>query len=98
MEDLQNQAHEPEQEAVDPIVLLGQELAEIRKALGLGSDASNSSLLKRLDAIETSLAKDQHERSLPATITRAQAADPRFLRQAGVSLKHISSGKVRVEG
>jgi len=89
---------EPDQpEETDPVAILSSELKQIRQALGLGSDAESSSLMKRLDAIETKLSKPQEQRNLPATITREQASSRQFLIRNGITLEDISSGRVSVD-
>jgi hypothetical protein len=89
---------EPDQpEETDPVAILSSELKQIRQALGLGSDAGSSSLMKRLDAIETKLSKPQEQRNLPATITREQASSRQFLIRSGITLEDISSGRVSVD-
>jgi hypothetical protein len=93
-----NPEQQEEQEAVDPIVLLGQELQQIREALGLGKSPASSSLMQRLDTIEQKLSKPQEQRNLPESITRAQASDPNFLRRAGISLADFTSDRVKIRG
>jgi bacterioferritin-associated ferredoxin len=82
----------------DAVTLLAAELKEIRQALGLGSDAGGSSLMKRLDAIESKLSQPQEQRNLPEVITKEQAASLSFLRKHGIRLEDFSSNRVRIEG
>ncbi|MBD0345468.1 MAG: hypothetical protein ICV63_11735 [Coleofasciculus sp. Co-bin14] len=93
------QAVEQQEEQPDAIALLATELKQIREALGIGVEQPNqSSLISRLNSIESNLGKTEREKNLPSTITKSQAADPSFLRKAGIDLKDFSSGKVRIEG
>jgi hypothetical protein len=96
-ENLEQQQEQSEKQPDDPIVLLCNRLGQIEAALGIGiCEASPSSLTHRLGAIEQAIAKPERERNLPATVTRAQAKDPHFLRRAGIDLKDFASGKIRV--
>jgi hypothetical protein len=99
-QDLSQTSEQPEeQEQPDPIVLLAERLGAIESALGIGGSKPNeSNLLGRLGAIEEGLQKDQRERNLPPVITKNQAADPSFLRKAGIDLKDFTSGRIRIEG
>jgi hypothetical protein len=102
-QDLSQTSEQPEEqeteEQPDPIALLAERLGAIESALGIGGSKPNeSNLLGRLGAIEEGLTKDQRERNLPPTISKSQAADPSFLRKAGIDLRDFTSGKVRIEG
>jgi|ERR671933_2666632 hypothetical protein len=84
------------EQQLDPIVLLGQELQQIREALGIGENPSGSSLLNRLNSIEQTLSKTERERNLPASVTRSQLQDAAFLRRHGIDLSDISLGKIQI--
>lgn len=90
------ETEEQQDEKSDPILLLATELKEIREALGLGENAASSSLMQRLNSIESKLAQPERERNLPPTITRSQAASLSFMRKSGILLEDISSGKIRI--
>lgn len=79
---------EQEQEAIDPVVLLGQELRQI--------NAANSALLKRLNELEVKLTQPERERSLPPTITHSQLRSAAWMRKHGVQLEDIGSGRIQV--
>jgi hypothetical protein len=96
LDEQQSQDQAEVEQPEDAITLLASELKEIRQALGLGSDAGNSGLMKRLDAIELKLSKPQEQRNLPATITWSQAASRQFLLKHGIGLDDIGSGRVQV--
>jgi hypothetical protein len=90
------QGAEQQQESVDPIVLLGQELQQIREALGLGESPASSSLMQRLNSIESKLAQPERQRNLPPSITWEQAGSLSFMRKSGITLEDINSGRVQV--
>jgi hypothetical protein len=85
------QSEEQEQEAVDPIVLLGQELQQIREALGLGESPTSSSLMQRLSSIESRLTQPERERNLPKQITHSQLRNANWMRRHGVQLEDIGT-------
>ncbi len=89
------QPQEQEQEAVDPIVLLGQELQQIREALGLGQNPVSSSLMQRLNNIESKLSQPERERSLPEVITHSQLRSAAWMRKHNVQLEDIGT-RIRV--
>jgi hypothetical protein len=99
--ELKNNQTEQEQETEeqpDPIQLLVERLTAIEGALGINNEPSQSSLLSRLNSIESNLGKTEREKNLPPSITKSQAADPSFLRKAGIDLKDFTSGRIRIEG
>lgn len=96
LDEQQNQDQVETEQPEDAIVLLGRELQEIRQALGLGEGASSSSLMQRLNSIESKLSQPERERNLPPTITWEQAGSLSFMRKSGIRLEDINSGKVKV--
>ncbi len=94
-EDLDQQQNQESEEQPDPIALLAEELAQIREALGLGESPASSSLLQRLNSIESKLAQPERERNLPETITHAQLRSAHWMRQRGIQLEDIGT-KIRV--
>lgn len=99
--DIQNQESQTEQseqqnEQPDPIVLLGQELQQIREALGLGENAASSSLMQRLSNIESKLSQPERERNLPSEVTWSQLSSRKFLLANKIDLADISSGRIKV--
>lgn len=97
----ENPEQEPEQqeEQPDAIALLAERLGMIEAALGVGNSKPNeSNLLQRLDKIEQGIFKTERERSLPATITRSEAANLSFLRRHGITLEDFSSNRIQIVG
>jgi hypothetical protein len=92
----QSQDRTETEQTEDAVTLLAAELKEIRQALGLGSDVGDSSLMKRLDAIESKLSQPERERALPKQITWSQLGSRKFLLANKIDLSDISSGRVEV--
>ncbi len=100
-DELKNNQTEQKQETEeqpDAIALLVERLGAIESALGINNEPSQSSLLSRLNSIESNLGKTEREKNLPATITRSQAASLSFMRKAGILLEDIGTGKVQIVG
>lgn len=95
LENLDQEQEQSEQEQPDAIQLLSQELTQLRKALGVGTDANESSLLSRLNAIEKAVVSGSPEverrANLPKTITHSQLRNANWMRRHGVTLEDIGN-------
>jgi hypothetical protein len=70
-QDAEDQSQVEKPEDPDSITLLTQELKELR--------AGNSSLMKRLESIESKISQPERERALPKQITWSQLSNRKFL-------------------
>jgi hypothetical protein len=87
-QDAEDQSQVEKPEDPDSITLLTQELKELR--------AGNSSLMKRLESIESKISQPERERALPKQITWSQLSNRKFLLANKIDLSDISSGRIEV--